>query len=398
MTATSSVRARPARTARAASREDRSTGYRICTRCIMDTTDPDIEFDEKGVCNHCRSMEEQVRRIVDPDPARLEAVVQQIKESGRNRRYDCVMGVSGGTDSTYVAYLAKQLGLRPLAVHLDNGWNSELAVKNIENVLNKLGIDLVTHVLDWEEFRDLQVAFLKASTPDSEVPTDHAIMAVLLKTARREGVRHIVSGANMRTEGILPLRWAYGAYDWRYIRSVHKQFGDLRLRGFPHFSLTERAVNLLIRRLRVVHVLNYVDYRKEDAADLLEREMNWRRYGTKHGESVYTHFLQTYILPRKFGIDKRKAHLSALIVSDLLSREEALREIASPPCPEERARADREYVVKKLGLSDAQFEEIMNLPPRTYRDYSTYAPLVARLQPLLTKAKARGFLPRRVGM
>lgn len=378
--------------------DEQNSSYRVCARCIMDTTDPSIEFDQQGVCNHCKFMEQKLASCVDPSPDTLTAVVERVRRAGKNRRYDCVLGVSGGTDSTYVAFLVKKLGLRPLAVHLDNGWNSELAVKNIENVLNKLKIDLVTHVLDWEEFRDLQVSFLKASTPDSEVPTDHAIIAVLLKTARAERIRHVVSGHNMRTEGILPSTWSYGSFDWRYIKSLQRQFGTRRLKTYPHFSLTDRAVNFFARGLRFVHILNYVDYDKHQATAVLEKELGWRSYGGKHCESIYTRFFQTCILPEKFNIDKRRAHLSALVVCGQLSREGALDAVRLPAAPEDRARDDRQYVLKKLGLTEDEFQNIMRQPCKTYWEYRTYAPLMAKVQPMLEAAKSWGLLPPRIGM
>lgn len=371
--------------------------YRICTRCIMDTTDPLIEFDEQGVCNHCKFMEFKLGQCVRPEPERLAGIVEEVKAAGSKRRYDCILGISGGTDSTYVAYLVQKLGLRPLAVHLDNGWNSELAVKNIENVLNKLGIDLVTHVLDWEEFRDLQVSFLKASTPDSEVPTDHAIIAVLLKMATAEKIRYIISGHNMRTEGVLPSSWSYGGFDWRYIKSLQKRFGTRKLRSFPHFSLGDRIWNYFVRKLRFVHILNYVDYRKEDAMAVLERELGWRAYGGKHCESIYTRFFQSYILPRKFNIDKRRAHLSALIVSGQITRAQALAEVGRS-FSEEALQEDRQYVIKKLALTEEQFEAIMRQPPRSYWEYPTYAPLLARVHPLVAFAQRRGLLAPRIGL
>jgi N-acetyl sugar amidotransferase len=302
--------------------------------------------------------------------------------------------VSGGVDSTYVAYLVKQLGLRALAVHFDNGWNSELAVKNIEHVLNKLGIDLFTYVVDWPEFRDLQVAFLKASTPDGEIPTDHAIFALLWRQASRRGIRYIISGMNFATESISIPDWAYGHSDWRYIKDVHRRFGTQKLRTYPHFSLPYLFFVNIIRRVRTVSILNYVDYRKEEAMTLLQEQLGWRYYGGKHHESIYTRFYQGYVLPRKFGIDKRYAHLSDLINAGQMTREAAQQELAGPPYPEEVQRQDLAYVTKKLGLSAAQFDEIMRAGRKSFRDYRNSFQIVRIIKDLANWLRKSGLYPK----
>ena len=346
--------------------------YRICTRCIMDTSDPEIRFDEAGVCSHCERFAELSRTMTAPEAeraGRLERLVDEIRQRGKGRDYDCVIGLSGGVDSTYVAYQTKRLGLRPLAVHLDNGWDSELAVKNIENIVRKLDIDLQTHVLDWGEFSDLQRSFLKASVPDGEIPTDHAIGAVLLRTAVRLGIPTLISGSNVATEGILPSSWTYGVTDWRYISSVHRRFGTRPLRTFPHYTFIEYGYFLAVRGLRSVRLLDYLDYDKERAMATIERELGWRYYGGKHYESIYTRFFQGYVLPRKFGIDKRRAHLSTLVNAGQTTRDLALAAMKEPPYPEAEQQADLEYVTKKLAFTPAQFAEIMAAPPKSYRDY-----------------------------
>jgi N-acetyl sugar amidotransferase len=339
----------------------------------MDTTDPDIVFDEQGVCNHCRLSDRILPlRVPAPQEARrrLAALVAKIKSSGRNREYDCVLGVSGGIDSSYLAVVAAELGLRPLAVHFDNGWDSELAVGNIERLLNRLGIDFFTYVVDWTEFRDLQLAFLRASTPDCEIPTDHAIFSVVRQIAVERGIRHVLSGTNLRTETHIPDAWSQGHADWRYIRDVHRRFGTQPLRTYPHRS---RLRDLSYRfRVRYVELLNLMDYRREDAKALLESRFGWRDYGGKHHESVYTRFYQGYILPVKFGYDKRRAHLSSLICSHQIERAAALAALEQPVYTPEALRADREYVLKKLGLSAGQFDELMALPRRTIADFASY--------------------------
>lgn len=364
----------------------------------MDTTDPNIQFDEYGVCNHCKAMLKRMESVVSTDPQRLQQVVAQIQNEGRRKEYDCIVGISGGVDSTYLTYLLKKLGLRPLAVHLDNGWDSELAVQNIEHVLNKLTIDLYTKVLDWESFRDLQIAFLKSSTPDSEIPTDHAIHATLYWVARREKIRFIFQGMNMRTEGIMPATWTYGAYDWRYIRGVHDLFGAIVLRDFPHFSLADRLLNFGFYRLKLVFLLNMIDYKRQEAASFLKNSLGWRDYGVKHGESIYTRFYQSYILPTKFGIDKRRAHLSCLIVSGQTDRQAALETLKRAPYPADVMESDREYVIKKLGLTEDSFQRIMDTPPKSFRDYPNQDALTQKIGLLIQWGRRMNLLSPQSGL
>jgi N-acetyl sugar amidotransferase len=351
--------------------------YRMCTRCIMDTSDPLIVFDEKGICNHCKKAE----RLLQSEPyclpagqktARLQQLVDEIKAQGKGKRYDCVIGVSGGVDSTYAAWLVKKAGLNPLAVHLDNGWNSKLAVTNIENALRRLDIDLFTYVIDWEEFRDLQLSFLKASTPDSEVPSDHAIVALLYQTAAKNGIKYILAGSNIATESILPRAWSYGHSDWKYIRSVHRRFGTARLKTFPHFSLLQLLHYIAIRRIRFISILNYVDYIKEDAMEILQNELGWENYGGKHHESKYTQFYQAHILPEKFGFDKRRAHLSSLIMAGQISREQAAERMKDERYAPENLRQDIDYVINKFMISEEEYYNIMNAPPKKFTDYPSY--------------------------
>ncbi|MGZ9234932.1 MAG: N-acetyl sugar amidotransferase [Anaerolineales bacterium] len=353
-------------------------GYRICTRCLMDTSDPEIQFDAQGVCNHCHDYDRLIQQRVLKGEAGLrylETLVEQIKRDGQGKPYDCVMGVSGGVDSTYVAYVAKtRLGLRPLAIHMDNGWDSELAVKNIEETLKRLGIDLYTNVLNWEEFKDLQLAFLKASTPDSEIPSDHAIWAVIGDMAEKLKVRYVLSGFNVRTETHLPRAWSQGHFDWKYIQSVQKQFGKGKLKTFPHQGLFTYYRRLFT--LRRVDILNYLDYNKQEAMQLLERELGWKYYGGKHHESLYTRFYQGYILPTKFGYDKRLCHLSSQICSGEITREVALTELQKPTYAPSMQEDDREYVAKKLGVSDSEFDEIMKLPRKSFSDYPSYGRVI----------------------
>lgn len=373
------------------------SGSRMCIRCIMNTrADPSIGFDSAGLCSHCQRYDQLIAtRTLKGEEARkaLDVLVNRIKRAGEGRDYDCLIGVSGGVDSTYVAYLTRQLGLRPLAVHLDNGWDSELAVQNIENVLNRLNIDLYTYVIDWPEFRDLQIAFLKASTPDGEIPSDHAINAILWREAARRGIRFIISGMNFTTESISVPDWSYGHSDWRYIRDVHSRFGRLPLKTYPRFTPLYLAYLTFIRRIRNVSILNYIDYHKQDVMNLLQTELGWIDYGGKHHESIYTRFFQGYVLPRKFSVDKRYGHLSDLINAGQISREAALQEIDRPTYDPELQKQDLAYVRKKLGLDEQQFEAIMQAPPKSFRDYRNSYAFVQFLRRTVNRLRGAGLYP-----
>lgn len=359
--------------------------YRICVRCVMDTTDPDITFDENGVCNHCHTYDRLVQQYVIEGEAgilELKRLAERIRREGSNKKYDCVIGVSGGVDSTYVAWYVKQLGLRPLAVHVDNGWDTELAVKNIEECLKRLNIDLYSEVLNWEEFRDLQVSLLKASTPDAEISTDHAINAVLGNITEKIGIRYVILGTNVRTESHLPSAWSQGHFDWKYIHTLQKRFGRLPLKTFPHTNFFVYYRRLITQKR--VELLNYIDYNKEEALNFLQENLGWRYYGGKHHESIYTRFYQGYFLPKKFGFDKRRSHLSSLVCSGEITRAQALEELQVPTYAPALQEEDREYVIKKLGLTDEEFDEIMNAPRKSYWDYPSTGkflrhPLVRKL-------------------
>jgi hypothetical protein len=257
-------------------------------------------------------------------------------------------------------------------VHLDNGWNSEIAVSNIANCLDNLEIDLYTHVLDWEEFKDLQLAFLRASTPDSEIPTDHAIVALLYQIASRENVKYIVIGSNYSTEAIGVRSWSQGHADWRYIKNIYKRFGTKKLSNYPYYDIWRFIYYRFIKKIQMIRLLDYVNYIKKDAVEILVNELDWKPYGGKHGESRYTRFFQAYILPKKFGFDKRRPHLSSLICSGQISRNEALEIINQHPYTEEEIFRDREYIAKKFDMRTDQFDEIMNLPLKKFSDYPSY--------------------------
>ncbi len=358
-----------------------------CKQCVMDSIgNPEFTLDEAGICNYCKEYREKEKVRLLSSPAREEAlkiIVEKIKKSGKGKFYDCLIGVSGGVDSTYTAYYVKSLGLRPLAVHFDNGWNSEMAVHNIQKVLEKLDIDLYTYVVNWEEFKDLQLSFLKASTPDGEIPTDHGILATLYKIAGKQGIKYIISGNNFKTEGVMPHLWAYGHIDWKYIRAVHKKFGTKKLKTFPHFTLLKFIWYTFFHGIKIISILNYIDYNKNKAMEVLLNELKWQYYGGKHYESNYTKYYQGVILPQKFHIDKRKLHLSALILSEHLTKEEALKELEMPIYPRDQIANDTEYVVKKLGLNQDDLENIIKMPPKSYLEYPTNFQLHKRLRKLI---------------
>ena len=345
---------------------------RVCTRCVMSTTDPDITFDAEGRCNHCADYIDRIANLTykpGTSEGELAAIVERIKAAGRGKEYDCVIGVSGGVDSCYAAYVVKSLGLRPLAVHMDNGWNSDTAVKNIKNVARTLGIDYQSAVLDWEEFRDLQLAFLRASVPEIETPTDIAIPAALHHVAAENGIRFIILGGNYATEGILPRAWHYNAKDMRFLKAVHRRFGSGKLGTFPTFGFVKESYYKFVKGIRPVYVLNFVPYSKTEAMRKLQEELGWEYYGGKHYESKITGFVQSYILPVKFHIDYRRATLSSQICAGEISRQEALEILKSPPFDAARVPEEKVYVAKKFGITLEEMDAILADPPRTHRDY-----------------------------
>lgn len=351
--------------------------YQICTRCVMDTSDPDISFDSDGICSHCRQFDALVRDQVEranrgERETELKAIVERIKAAGAGQEYDCIMGLSGGVDSSYVAYMAKQLGLRPLAVHFDSGWNSELAVNNIENIVKKLGIDLHTFVVDWEEMRDLQLAFFKASVANCDIPTDHAFPAVLYREAARHRIRCILSGTNHATEFILPKSWGHTSADKRHLVDVQRKFGTIRLRSYPTIGFIAQYIYYpYIRRIKTVRLLNYIPYNKAEAKRIISVELGWRDYGGKHHESIFTRFFQGYYLPTKFGYDKRRAHLASLINSGQMTRSQALIELEQPTYDPVQQLEDKVFVAKKLGVTPAELDAIFAQPNRHYSDFAS---------------------------
>ncbi len=369
--------------------------YQICNRCIMDTTDTEIVFDDEGNCNHCNNyikLSPLYAYHGKETDEKLATLVKQIKADGKGKPYDCVVGVSGGVDSSYVAYLTKELGLRPLCVHFDNGWNSKLAVKNIENILNKLGFDYQTNVVDWEEFKDLQISFLKASVANIEIPSDHAFLAAIYGICKKYNIKYTLSGSNFATEGILPKSWGYNAKDLKHLKAIQKQFGSKKLKTYPTLGLKKEIFNTYVHKIKMVRLLNYYPYNKPEAMEIIQDKLDWVYYGGKHYESIFTRFFQAYILPVKFNIDKRRAHYSTMICSKQISREEALKEMEKPTYPEELLASDKEYVSKKLGMSEKEFDAIMDLPVKSYKEYPNDEALLKFIYKIYYKITGRSKL------
>jgi len=336
--------------------------YQRCNRCIMDTTVTDIKFDENGNCNYCTEYIDSYGRITADKKHRafkLDQLKKAIKEAGKSNDYDCIVGVSGGLDSSYVLYVVvKQFGLRPLAVHLDNGWNTELSVSNIDKLCKVLGVDLFTCVSEWEEFKKMQLAFFRANVIDIEMLTDHAIQALLYKIAKEKGIKYILAGTNMAHEGMrIPPGWGHVKLDSRNIKSICRKYGQgVRIETFNLMGLMKYLKYLFINRIKWISLLDYLDYSKENAINVLTKSAGWKPYEKKHYESIFTRFYQGYILPWKFGVDKRLMHYSTLICSGQMTRDEALALMQKPTYEnQDQLAEDKKYVLKKLGLNDEEF-------------------------------------------
>jgi N-acetyl sugar amidotransferase len=348
---------------------------RVCTKTVMDNTDPDIVFDNDGVCNWWHDYE----RILQsrPDEERkselLKISLSKIKESGKGKTYDCILGLSGGVDSSYLTYLARKFSLRPLVLHFDYGWDDELAVRNIEIILKKLHFPLHTVVMNWPEFRDLQRAYFKASVLDLDVPADHMIFGALHKIAYEHKINYVLSGNNLATEWLLPRSWYYSKFDLVNLMGIHRAFGEIPMKHLPKLGVWQRLYYQRVKLIQDFKLLDLMPYKKMEAKKLLMDEFGWRDYGGKHYESVFTRFYQGYILPTKYGIDKRKAHLSNLICNREITRAQAIEELSKPTDDPGRQREDKRYVAKKLGWSEAEFENILMLPPHAHEEFGSDA-------------------------
>lgn len=357
--------------------------YQVCANCVMDTSDSRIVFDANGVCDHCNTFYRKIQPNWHTDESgrrALDELVAKIKESGAGKDFDCIIGMSGGIDSSYLTYVAKaKLGLRPLVFHVDAGWNSQEAVNNIERLVDKLGLDLYTEVIDWEEMRDLQLAFFKSGVPHIDTPQDHAFFATMYKFAEQHDVKFILTGANLSTECIRnPIEWMYYQSDSIQLRDIHKRFGRRPLINFPVTSILRHKVYLpYIKGIKVVRLLNYLPYVKEEAIRLLVEKFGWQPYPQKHFESRFTKFYESYWLPKKFGYDTRRVQYSSLIVTKQMTREQALEKLERPPYDEATIAQDFEYVATKLGISVAELQGYLSAPNKTYKDYKSQESIYA---------------------
>ena len=347
----------------------------VCNRCIMDSiNDPDILINDDGVCNHCATFDFEFNKLPKGinREKELESIITKIKLKGIGRKYDCLLGVSGGVDSSYLAYLCSIYGLRPLIIHFDNGWNSELSVLNIQNLLDKLGFDFETLVINWDEFKDLQLSYFKAGVVDLEFPTDHAILASMFKIAKKHKIKFVLSGHNVVTEGTyLPKSWVHSKLDYLNLKDIHKQYGSIKLKTYPYLSFIKRLYNFYNSKFEYIQLLNLVDYNKFEVKKKLVSELSWKDYGGKHFESIFTRFYQGYILPNKFNIDKRVFHYSCLVQSKQITREQAIKLLQEPFYDINLLESDKKYVLKKLNFNEATFEDYMRAPIRKHNEFKS---------------------------
>lgn len=350
--------------------------YQCCSQCVMDTSDPNITFDANGVCNHCINFDTVTRLNWFPNEEgakRLFSIIEKIKHAGRGQEYDCILGLSGGVDSSYLAIKVHEWGLRPLVVHVDAGWNSELAVANIEALVKHCNFDLHTHVVDWEEMRDLHLAYLRAGIANQDVPQDHIFFASLYHFATKNGIRHILSGGNLATESIFPKSWHGSAMDAINLKAIHAKYGERKLKSYKTISFFQYYVWYpLVKRMRTVRPLNYMPYDKSKALEELQLTVGYKPYARKHGESQFTKVFQNYYLPKKFGFDKRRPHLSSLVVSGQMTREIAMAALAEPLYPQDELEIDIAFFCKKLRISRSQFDELIDAPIQSHNDFPTW--------------------------
>lgn len=351
--------------------------YQQCSLSVMDTiADPNITFDSQGVCNYYYEyLEAEKASTLKGEAAKkkVNETVALLKQAGKGNTYDCMLGVSGGVDSTYLALIAKKLGLRVLCVHFDNGWNSELAVQNIENIVSKCGLDLHTYVINWPEFRDIQLAYFKAHVIDIEAVTDVAIFACLNKICAQNKLRYILDGRNVWTEETLPKAWINK--DVGNLLNIHQKYGTIPLQSYPYLSRGKKLLLKFRRAYTSIPLLNYLHYDKAAAKKEIVKELGWRDYGGKHYESVFTRFYQGYILPQKFKVDKRKAHLSNLIFAGQLTKDEAVEELDKPIYPAEQLAEDKPFVLKKLGFTEEEFDKYLSTAAVPHSHYGSTKPL-----------------------
>ena len=348
--------------------------YQVCTNCVMDTTDSKIVFDEKGMCDFCNSYYNDILSHWQPNQNKedeLEKISSQIREAGKGKDYDCIIGISGGTDSSYLTYIAKEkMGLRPLIYTVDTGWNLNVAVENIERLVKALDLDMYTEVVNWDEMRDLQLAFLKSQVAYQDFPQDHAIFAGLYNYAVKYNIKYVLTGANNATECVRPpIEWVY-LNDIILMKDIHKKFGKVKLKTFPMCDIFKyRLYYPYIKGMKRVAPLDFINYNKNEAERELKEKFDWEKYENKHYENIFTRFYEGYYLPKKFGYDKRKVYFSNLILTGQMIREEALEKLAETPYDEKTIQEDMEYIAKKLGITKKEFEEIINGDNKTYKNY-----------------------------
>jgi N-acetyl sugar amidotransferase len=351
--------------------------YQQCKNCVMDTTDSQIVFDQNGLCDHCSTYYKKTLPNWHTDERgqkQLQSVIEKIKRAGHGKDFDCIIGMSGGIDSSYLTYIAKvEMGLRPLVFHVDAGWNSQEAVNNIERLVDTLGLDLYTEVIDWEEMRDLQLAFFKSGVPHIDTPQDHAFFATMYKFAEQHRVKYILTGGNLSTECIRnPIEWMYYQSDSIQLRDIHRQYGSRPLVSFPTTSILRHKIYLpYLKGIKAVRPLNYVPYVKEQAVKLLIEKFGWQPYPQKHFESRFTRFYEGYWLPKKFGYDTRKVQYSSLIVTGQMTRDEALEKLKLPALDKNTAQQEFEYVANKLRISVDELQSYMDASNKTYKDYKS---------------------------
>lgn len=349
--------------------------YQMCTRCVMDTSDENIKFDINGVCDHCHDFDQYVKPNWKTDEQgrnELEKIIAKIKKSSRNNDFDCLLGISGGVDSSYMLHLAvNEFGLKPLVFHVDGGWNSELAVHNINVMIDILGLDLYTEVINWEEMKDFQLAFFKSGVPHIDIPQDHAFIATLYNFADRYKIKYILNGGNLSTECVqYPMQYYYYGTDMRQIADIRKKFGKSRMETYPFSSVFRHKLYLkYLRGVNVVKPLNYMPYIKEDALALLEREYGWKPYPQKHFESRFTKFFESYWLPERFGFDPRRVQFSSLILTGQMTRDEAIEQLKIQAYNTETIQDEFNYIATKLGISAKELQEYFAMPKKFYWNY-----------------------------
>ena len=349
--------------------------YQICTNCIMDTSDSKITFDARGWCDYCQNFYENILPNWHPNEKGKELIrplIEKIKEEGKDKEHDCLIGISGGLDSSYVAHVAvTTFGLRPLMFHCDTGWNSDLGVSNIQKIIEGLGLDLHTEVVNWEEMRDLQVAFFKSQVPTTDMPQDLALFSAIYNFAAKNGIKYLITGGNHSTECVREsLEWTYFSTDMRQVKDIHKKFGTRPLDTFPTCDILKYKLLLRwVKGIQVIKLLDSVPYIKKDAIEELSQLYGWQPYQQKHYESRFTRFYESYWTPKKFGYDKRRAYISSEILTKQMTRDEARARIAKPELDEQTMAREFEYVAKKLRLTVAELQNIFNGKNKTFRDY-----------------------------